>query len=124
MPAGFAGVVLTFLPLMRDVVGGAGGSGSFIDASDSWDNLRLFLEVPCPMTAYDWDALLDKSLEAPLSELAECDRVESSRVGCGMIAVWRLVTPVAIQDLLGKYSLLDDGFKSSVVETFCLAHDG
>ena len=124
MSAGFAGVVLTFFALMRDIVGGTGGSGSFIDASDSWDNLRLFLEVPSPMTAYDWDALLDESLEAPLSELAECDKEESSRVGCGMIADWRLVTPVAIQGSLGKYLLLDDGVKSSVVETFCLAHDG
>ncbi len=86
MSAGFAGVVLNFLGLMRDVVDGTGGSGSTVDASDSWDNLRLFLEVPCPMTAYDWDALLDESLEASLSELAECDEVEPSRVGCGMTA--------------------------------------
>ena len=89
MLAGFAGVVLSFLALMRDVVDGTGGSGSTIDASDSWDNLRLFLEVPCPMTAYDWDALLDGSLKAPLSELEECDEVGPCRVGCGMMADWR-----------------------------------
>ena len=86
MSAGFAGVVLSFLALMRDVVDGTGGSGSSIDASDSWDNLRLFLEVPCPMNAYDWDALLDESPEASLSELAECDEVEPPGVGCGMTA--------------------------------------
>ena len=89
MSAGFAGVVLTFLALMRDVVDGTGGSGSTVDPSDSSDNLRLFLEVPCPVTAYDWDALLEESLEAPLSELEECDGGEPCRVGCGMTADWR-----------------------------------
>ena len=84
MSAGFAGVVLSCLFLMRDVVDGTGGSGSTVDPSDCWDNLRLFLEVPCPMTAYDWDALLDESLRASLSELEDCDEVEPCRVGCGM----------------------------------------
>ena len=121
MSAGFAGAVLSFLALMRDIVDGTGRSRSTIDASDSWDNLRLFLEVPPPMTAYDWDALLDESLEAPLSELVECDEVEPSRVGCSMIANWRQIT---IQGFLGKHLFMDDRFESSVVETFCLAHDG
>ena len=86
---GFAGAVLSFLALMRDVVNGTGDSGSTIDAWDSWDNLRLFLEEPCPTTAYDWVALLDESLEASLSELEECDEVDPRRVGCGMTAEWR-----------------------------------
>ncbi len=97
MSPGFAGVVLGFLALMRDVVDGTGGSGSTIDASDSWDNLRLFLEEACPMTAYDWDALLEESLEASLSELEDCDEVERCRVGCGMTAEWRKMTPDPIQ---------------------------
>lgn len=88
MSAGFAGVVATFLALMRDVADATGGSGSTIDASDSWDNLRLFLEEPFPMTACDWDALLEKSLDASLSELEECDDVEPDRVGCGMVPGW------------------------------------
>ena len=85
--AGFAGVASTCLVLMRDVVDGTGGNGSTIDASDSWDNLRLFLEEPFPMTAYDWDALLAEPLDASLSELEECDEVEPDRVGCGMAGV-------------------------------------
>ena len=85
--AGFAGVASTFLVLMRDVVDGTGGSGSTIDASDSWDNLRLFLEVPFPMTAYGWNVLLEEPLDASLSELEECDEVEPDRVGCGITGV-------------------------------------
>lgn len=69
---------------MRDVVDGTGGSGSTIDASDSRDNLRLFLEDPFSMTAYDSDASLEESLDA---ELEESDEVEPDRVGCGMAGV-------------------------------------
>lgn len=87
MSAGFAGVVSAFLVLIREVADGTGGSGSTADASDSWDNLRLFLEEPFPVTAYDWDASLEESLDASLSELEECDEVEPDRVGCGMARV-------------------------------------
>ena len=87
MSAGFAGVVSAFLVMMRDAADGTGGSRSTIDASDSWDNLRLFLEVPFPLTAYDWDPVLEEPLVASLSELEECDEVEPDRVGCGMAGV-------------------------------------
>lgn len=89
MSAGFASAVSTFLVLTRDVADGTGGSGSTIDASESWGNLRLFLEEPLPVTAYDWDALLEEPLDASLSELGVCDEVEPDRVGRGMTVGWR-----------------------------------